>query len=146
MIPIDPVSTAAAEPVKWEAAHPAVTPAQPAAVPARTVVAPVRQEAPAGGGGEDKAREPMKLAGPGEGSREAATPAHAGAAAPALPSVGTRVTLSQDAELRQTIIRVTDPESGELIRQIPSEESLRLQHRYLEEAQKQAEKHDRGVA
>ena len=44
----------------------------------------------------------------------------------ALQNIEPRIELSVDKELKQVIIRVFDEESGELIRQIPSEEILKL--------------------
>lgn len=43
-----------------------------------------------------------------------------------LQHVAPRIELSVDKELNQVIVRVLDKESGELIRQIPSEEMLEL--------------------
>jgi flagellar protein FlaG len=43
-----------------------------------------------------------------------------------LQHVAPRIELSVDKELNQVIVRVLDKESGELIRQIPSEEVLEL--------------------
>jgi flagellar protein FlaG len=43
-----------------------------------------------------------------------------------LQHVEPRIELSIDKELNQVIVRVVDKESGELIRQIPSEEFLKL--------------------
>jgi len=44
----------------------------------------------------------------------------------ALQNIEPRIELSVDKELNQVIIRVFDEESGDLIRQIPSEEILKL--------------------
>ena len=43
-----------------------------------------------------------------------------------LQHVAPRIELSVDKELNQVIVRILDKESGELIRQIPSEEVLEL--------------------
>ena len=44
----------------------------------------------------------------------------------ALQNIEPRIELSVDKELNQVIVRVFDEESGDLIRQIPSEEILKL--------------------
>jgi flagellar protein FlaG len=44
----------------------------------------------------------------------------------ALQDIEPRIELSVDKELNQVIVRVFDEESGDLIRQIPSEEILKL--------------------
>jgi flagellar protein FlaG len=44
----------------------------------------------------------------------------------ALRNIEPRIELSVDKELNQVIVRVFDEESGDLIRQIPSEEILKL--------------------
>jgi flagellar protein FlaG len=44
----------------------------------------------------------------------------------ALRNIEPRIELSVDKELNQVIVRVFDKESGDLIRQIPSEEILKL--------------------
>ena len=51
---------------------------------------------------------------------------------PAPPPVisDARVTMSVDAQLREVIVKVVDPESGEVVRQIPAEERLRQQRAY----------------
>ena len=46
------------------------------------------------------------------------------------------MTFSVDTQLRQAIIKVIDPESGKVIRQIPQESRLRMQRAYLEEQSK----------
>ncbi len=43
-----------------------------------------------------------------------------------LQNIEPRIELSIDKELKQVIVRILDKESGELIRQIPSEEVLEL--------------------
>jgi uncharacterized FlaG/YvyC family protein len=58
--------------------------------------------------------------------------------APVAGAAGARVTLSVDAQLRETIIKVVDPETGKVIRQIPAEERLRMQRAYEEEQHRQA--------
>ena len=53
---------------------------------------------------------------------------------PAPPPVisDARVTISVDAQLREVIVKVVDPESGDVVRQIPAEERVRQQRAYLE--------------
>ena len=51
-----------------------------------------------------------------------------------LQHVEPRIELSIDKELNQVIVRVVDKESGELIRQIPSEEILKLKRFFSDQS------------
>ena len=46
----------------------------------------------------------------------------------AMKITGTKLSFSVDSVTKQTIVRVVDSETGELIRQIPSEVMLKLSH------------------
>ena len=50
----------------------------------------------------------------------------------AMETVGTKLSFSVDKETRQTVIKVMDSRTGEVIRQIPSEEMLRISQRITE--------------
>jgi flagellar protein FlaG len=49
-----------------------------------------------------------------------------------LEAFDTRVSLSLDDKLHQTVIKVIDNESGKVVRQIPSEQLLRISERITE--------------
>ena len=51
-----------------------------------------------------------------------------------LQHVEPRIELSVDKELKQVIVRVFDEESGDLIRQIPSEEILKLDRFFADQS------------
>jgi len=51
-----------------------------------------------------------------------------------LQDVEPRIELSVDKELNQVIFRILDKESGELIRQIPSEEVLALDRFFADQS------------
>ena len=63
-----------------------------------------------------------------------AHPVPAAMKSPAPPPVisNARVTISVDAQLREVIVKVVNPESGDVVRQIPDEERIRRQRAYLE--------------
>jgi uncharacterized FlaG/YvyC family protein len=71
----------------------------------------------------ERAQAPLaKAAGDGkpDGNQVAAAPSEMGA----------RVVLSVDLQLKETIIRVVDPQTGETLRQIPPDEVLRQRRAY----------------
>ena len=51
-----------------------------------------------------------------------------------LQNIEPRIELSIDKELKQVIVRILDKESGELIRQIPSEEVLELDRFFADQS------------
>jgi flagellar protein FlaG len=51
-----------------------------------------------------------------------------------LQNIEPRIELSVDKELKQVIVRILDKESGELIRQIPSEEVLELDRFFADQS------------
>lgn len=51
-----------------------------------------------------------------------------------LQNIEPRIELSVDKELKQVIVRVIDKESGDLIRQIPSEEILKLDRFFADQS------------
>jgi len=51
-----------------------------------------------------------------------------------LQNIEPKIELSVDKELKQVIIRILDKESGELIRQIPSEEVLELDRFFADQS------------
>ena len=51
-----------------------------------------------------------------------------------LQNIEPKIELSVDKELKQVIIRILDKESGELIRQIPSEEMLELDRFFADQS------------
>ncbi len=51
-----------------------------------------------------------------------------------LQNIDPKIELSIDKELKQVIIRILDKESGELIRQIPSEEVLELDRFFADQS------------
>jgi len=51
---------------------------------------------------------------------------------PSASMSNARVTISVDAQLREAIVKVVDPKTGEVLRQIPPEERLRQQRAYLD--------------
>ncbi|MBI5837348.1 MAG: flagellar protein FlaG [Candidatus Eisenbacteria bacterium] len=65
---------------------------------------------------------------------------------PGPTPVGTRVMFSVDQQLRETIIRVVDKDSGDVLRQIPTDEALRIRRAYAKEQEKEPDTGEGGVA
>ncbi len=76
-------------------------------------------------------RENSKVSG-GE-TAKASRQEHASEPAPELKIASARVTFAVDAQLREMIIKITDQESGKVIREIPSEQIQNMKRAYAEE-------------
>ena len=99
--------------------------------------------APAAAEHEDPpAQDPGKV----ERERQPLAKASASVKVTARPSIGARVSLSVDMQLREAIIRVVDSDTGEVIRQIPSEELLKQRRAYQESQRQTPSEGNTGVA
>lgn len=71
--------------------------------------------------------------GSGSGAAHASVKELAPEPAPELKLSSAQVTFSVDAQLREMIIKVSDAESGKVIREIPSEQIQKVKRAYVEE-------------